>query len=171
MFAKLLRLTAVLAFQFILLGCVSSGSPQAMNRSYLIIEAFSATSRKQPVWIGLYNGLTYVHAEADGGIQILKPGVWAIAHFDFRKNIYSYEASTTTKRDLPFRLKAGKIYYFGLVKLNRLSGDYTIVQDPDVLKRACSENPELFRKYPLVMIFADEIDKEIRLDCDKQPQE
>jgi hypothetical protein len=127
------------------------------NHAYLIIYASVEGEKSKPTWISLATRKKFRHHATSEAIAILEPGVWNISHVHLTEKPSFRWGQRDLSRNLSLKLEAGKIYYLGTLQLQSKVGivnDYRFVSDASLMRRACKEHPEVFEKYPLVMLLS-----------------
>ena len=165
---RYLTMLLLAALQVTIGGCVANRNAAPTELSFLVLNASAGSGHRHPTWVALYNGRKTEHIDARGGVFSIEPGAWRISHFDYTQSTHSNVGTRIVKRPLRIELEPHKIYYFGAIKVHRFStskGDYSVEHDPELLRKACAENPELFSTHPLVMPFLPNMDNEVWLNC------
>lgn len=174
-FLKLVVASAIVSSM--LFGCVSTQPTASKGDSFLIVDAKSLDRPSPPRRVAVQKGPRIVHIPTGGGVAAIEPGLWELAHFDYMeladfKDINSPQIpilSISVDERLELELEAGKIYYFGMLKLSEGKnglGSFEISGDLELLRQACETRPELFEKYPLVLMFPKSEKEVLKVDCD-----
>lgn len=143
--------------------------------AYLIIEAtVSDKELNQPNRIYLSRGSSSpIEISANSSIVAVYPGRYRISGIYFHADKYYGVGSLTITEENIFDVGAGKIYLIGnlvLYKTFALTENsdpmYTInlVNDIQILQRACERSPQVFEAFPINTFGKS---SEFKLDCNK----
>lgn len=130
-------------------------SATEVNSAYLVIDASVDGGESKPTWIALAGKDEILYHPTGGKVAVLEPGLWTIAHVDFADKPTRRWGRRYLSGILSLNLQGGKIYYLGTLQLQSRVGhvnDFKIVTDASLLFTACLEQPEIFERFPLIVL-------------------
>lgn len=144
---------------WLLACCYTAFADEPM--SYVIVTAVSPKGKPIPQWIAFCSCEDCEHVPANSVLSEIKAGQYRLSHFDFLDNPevnYCGRAIFLSKKP-HFEFKPNKIYYIGSLSVSwtnvrGLTGktvDLQVSSDISHIKAACTEYPELFAKFPLLV--------------------
>jgi len=163
---RLLETSFSLALLF-LFSIPSSHSNQDEKKpiAYLITAASNASQRgREPTWIGFVKWGRTIHIPANEAINEVYPGTYRLNHFDYGKSKLSGWETRVVRGTLKkIKVSHSAIYYLGRFELSKKKT--ALVHDPQLIRDACSHNPEIFERLPVRFLFIEELENDYRIDC------
>jgi hypothetical protein len=132
----------------LLLGTNANASDK--DFAFLVLKASVTDEIKQPTYICLYRKYRCKHIPATASFVKIKPGHYRLAHIDF-SDLENSGRGTEFLKESIFKLKKGRVYFVGNLKLsNRSGGRFKIAleQEMSLLREACEALPEQVKLFP-----------------------
>lgn len=125
------------------------------TKAYLIINAsVTPPEERQPTWTAIGGPMYYGHLTTTKDIFELLPGRHQIYHLDFQESPMSGIRTVGLYSTPKISLKAGTIYYYGKVEIEKSKRRKWVrtIYDLNLYRRACEYAPRLFQKFEVVPI-------------------
>lgn len=140
----------LISFLLLLTYCiVANGSDR--GSAFLVLKASVTDEVEQPKYICLGRKNRCTHIPPNQDFVKIKPGYYQLRHIDFSENEASSRGNVGFEELQMLKLKKGRVYFVGHIKLsNRSGGSYemSLDQDLNLLQKACESFPEDVKLFP-----------------------